>query len=54
VLELRPAWPTLLRRAGEVLVTFEEYTRATSTGRAPCSPHPLYSERVRTTKGGVE
>ena len=27
VLELRRAWPTLLRRAGEVLVTFEEYTR---------------------------
>ena len=27
VLELRRAWPTLLRLAGEILVTFEEYTR---------------------------
>ena len=26
-LELSRAWPTLLRRAGEILVTFEEYTR---------------------------
>ena len=25
--ELRRAWPTLLRLAGEFLVTFEEYTR---------------------------